>query len=133
WSWSDINAVRPNWLRDKQIRILLQIASARVPDLGEVPTAIEFAKTDEQRAVLTLLMQMKDVGRPFFMAAEVPQERFASVEAAFLAVMKDGAFIAENSQQKREVEPVSGAEMSAMLQHAYGLPPAIIAATRRAV
>jgi len=133
WSWSDINAVRPNWLRDKQIRILLQIASARIPDLKDVPTAIEFARTDEQRAVLTLLMEMKDVGRPFFMAPAVPQERFEAVEAAFLAVMKDREFVAENRQQKREVEPVSGAEMSAMLDHAYRLPPAIIEATRRAV
>ena len=41
--------------------------------------------------MLTLLMQMKDVGRPFFMAPEVPGERFAAVEAAFLAVMKDPA------------------------------------------
>jgi tripartite-type tricarboxylate transporter receptor subunit TctC len=133
WSWSDINAVRPNWLRDKQIRILLQIATKRIADLPDVPTALEFAKSDEQRAVLTLLMEMKDVGRPFFMAPSVPQERFAAIEAAFISVMNDREFVAENAQQKRDVEPVSGAEMSAMLTHAYGLPKAIIEAAQRAV
>src|SRR5437868_4126158 len=128
WRWSAARCRasptgRPSWLPEKKIRTLLQIAPTRLAALPEVPTALEFAKTEEQREVLQLLMEMKDVGRPFFMAPEVPEARFAAIETAFMALLKDKEFLAEAAQQKRDIEPVSGPEMQAMLKRAYALPP----------
>ena len=39
WSWSSVKAQRPHWIRDKQIRFLLQGALQKDPELPDVPSA----------------------------------------------------------------------------------------------
>src|SRR5262245_7618957 len=38
WSWSSIKAVRPDWLRDKKVTLLMQGALQKEPELADVPS-----------------------------------------------------------------------------------------------
>jgi len=65
-------------------RLLLQLdlAKGASPDLRDVPLILDIARTDEQRHVFEILMGMKALGRPYFVAPEVPKERADALRAA---------------------------------------------------
>src|SRR5262249_49080261 len=37
WSWSSVKSTRPDWIRDKKIKVLVQLALEKHPDLPDVP------------------------------------------------------------------------------------------------
>ena len=133
WSWSDVGNTRPTWIAEKKIRVLMQLGLEKHADLPNVPLVMDFAKTDEQHKLLEVLMGMKDLGRPFFVAPEVPADRVKALEAAFAATMTDESFLAEAKRTKRDIDPVSGAEMHTLLDHAYALSPDLVEKARAAV
>jgi hypothetical protein len=52
-SWASWKSTKPHWLAEKKIFILVQIALKRHPELAGILTAIELAKTEEGKAVMT--------------------------------------------------------------------------------
>jgi hypothetical protein len=47
--------------------------------------------------------------------------------------MKDKDFLAEAKKQKMEIDPVSGADINALLERVYSAPPAVITRIRELV
>ncbi len=83
WSWSSVKAVRPQWLADKQVTVLLQGALKNEPELGKLPNALDFIKNDADRKVLELHFTQKTAARPLVAPPEVPPERIAILRKAF--------------------------------------------------
>ena len=77
WSWSSLKAVRPNWLADKQVTVLMQGALKNEPELGALPNALDFIKNDADRKVMELHFTQKTAARPLVAPPEVPAERVA--------------------------------------------------------
>src|SRR5499433_209204 len=61
-SWTAVKVGHPTWLPEKQINILCQFALKRHPDLPDVPTAVELARNDEERKILTTIMAATEIG-----------------------------------------------------------------------
>ncbi len=89
WSWSSIGLAYPQWLTEKKVRILMQLGLERHRDLPDVPLVMDYAKTDEQREILRILMGMKKFGYPFFIPPGVPQDRADALDQAFQKMLKD--------------------------------------------
>jgi tripartite-type tricarboxylate transporter receptor subunit TctC len=70
------------------------------------------------------------MGRPFVVPPNVPADRVAALRAAFDATMQDEMFLADAKAQKIEIDPVSGAEINALLDRVYSSPPEVIARIR---
>jgi hypothetical protein len=121
WSWSSIKAVRPNWLADKQVTLLMQGALQKEPELGGLPSALDFVKSDADRKVLELHFTQKTAARPLLAPPEVPPERIAILRKAFEDLAKDKEFLAEADKAKIEIGFVPGEEIDKVV--------AIIAAT----
>src|SRR5207244_10480953 len=49
WSWSSVKAVRPSWLRDHKVTLLMQGALRNEPALGNLPSALDFIKSAADR------------------------------------------------------------------------------------
>ncbi|MEA2904501.1 MAG: hypothetical protein QOI12_1888 [Alphaproteobacteria bacterium] len=130
YTWTTLLAGHGDWIRDRKIVILMQLAAARHPDLPNVPLALDFARTEEQRQVLGVFMSMKTFGFPFFVNSATPAERVSALQSAFMATMRDPEFIAESKQQSREVVPSSGAEMQQSLRATYSLAPELLQKVR---
>ena len=111
----------------------MQSSLERHPDLPDLPSVLEFAKTDEQREILKILLSMKTFGYPFFVGPEVPTDRARALQAAFAATMKDSAFLADITQLLRKITPTSGADMDAFISAAYAHPPGVIEKMRKAL
>jgi tripartite-type tricarboxylate transporter receptor subunit TctC len=135
WSFSDIEKGHPDWIADKQIRMLLQIGLTKSssPDLAGVPLVMDIARSESERQVLSALMGMKALGRPFFVAPEVPAERTEALRAAFMATMRDPQFLDEAKRTLGPLDPVAGAEMQKIIGGVSTLPGEIIAKAREAV
>jgi tripartite-type tricarboxylate transporter receptor subunit TctC len=134
-SWSSIRSERPNWIRDKQVRVLVQIARSRAPDLPDVPLVTDYVKTAEHKAMWNVILAMAEVGRPVAAPPRTPPELVKLLRKAFSATVSDPAFIAEMERGRRDVSPEDGETMQRLLDEVAATPPEtltrLIAHTRR--
>lgn len=136
WSFfSDIEKGHPDWIAEKKVRFLLQLglAKGQSPALRDVPLVLDVTHNEAERHVFEILMGMKALGRPFFVAPGVPKDRTEALRAAFMATMRDTDFLAEAGQVLGPIDPVSGADMQAIIANVYALPAEVIAQAREAV
>ncbi|MEI8152708.1 MAG: tripartite tricarboxylate transporter substrate-binding protein [Hyphomicrobiales bacterium] len=133
WSWSSIKSQRPGWIKDKKISLLVQLAMTKNPDLGEVPLLLDFAKDEEQRQIVRLVLASLVVGRPFFAPPGVPLDRKMALRKAFDDTMKDPAFREEAAKLDLEIEPVTAATIDELLAELYRTPRSVVAKAVAAV
>jgi tripartite-type tricarboxylate transporter receptor subunit TctC len=126
WSWSSIQATRPNWIREKKVNVLVQLALRKHPDLAEVPLVIDLAKTGEQRDLLKLIFARQVIAYPYLTPPGVPVERLSALRAAFMATMQDEAFLADADKAKLEILPVSGDEIQTLINEIYAAPAPLV-------
>src|SRR5947209_9856862 len=84
WSWSSVKSTHPDWVLDKKIKVLVQLALENHPELSDVPLVTDLAKTDEQRQILKLIFARQVMGRPFLAPPGVPEDRLAALRKAFM-------------------------------------------------
>jgi tripartite-type tricarboxylate transporter receptor subunit TctC len=124
-AWSNLQR-RPDWIRDKKINIVVQNGLRKLPELPDVPLLIDLARTDEERAILQLMLAQTIFGRPYFLASDVPADRVAALRNAFMATMSDEEFLADSKKQKIEIDPVSGSEMQESIARIYQTPRGLV-------
>lgn len=125
---SSVRAARPQWLKpDSTIRPWLQYARAtRLPELADIPTARELARTDEERQLLEISELSYKFGRPFIAPPGIPPDRAKALEEAFLAAHKDPGLLAEAAKLQLDISPVGGEEMFVDLKRYASAPPALL-------
>jgi tripartite-type tricarboxylate transporter receptor subunit TctC len=132
WSWSSVIGTRDGWLKEKKIRVLVQLSTDKHPDLPNVPLIMDKATDQKSKDTLELIFARQLWGRPYFTTPGVPQARVAALRAAFDATIKDPKFIAEANKMKHELNPVSGAVVQKAIEKVYASPADIIAAAKKA-
>jgi tripartite-type tricarboxylate transporter receptor subunit TctC len=129
-AWSAVKVAKPDWIRDKTVNIIVQFALKRHPELPDVPTAVELARSDEERAVLSAIMNASEVGTSFFTSPGVPADRLAALRRAFDATMKDPEFLAEAATIRLGVQPMTGEEVQKLVGEVSNLSPALLERVR---
>jgi hypothetical protein len=122
WSWSSVKSTRQNWIDEKRINILVQLALSKHPDLPDVPLITELAKDDEQRQILRIIFARQVMGRPLVAPPDLPADRAEMLRKAFMDTMQDKEFLADADKAQMEITPVSGAEIQALVKELYSLP-----------
>lgn len=120
-SWSSIKASKPNWIRDKQISVLVY-SGPRQTDLPGVPHFEDLLKNADDRAVLRVVTAGSDLGRPFAVAPGVPAERVKALRSAFVAMTKDPEFLKEAAALKLPVTPVSHERLKEVIDNLFAVP-----------
>ncbi len=133
WSWSSIKITKPEWLKEKKINLLLQMALRKSPELPDVPLIVDQVKSERERLIVRLMMSRQQMGWPFIAPPDLPPERAAALRQAFDETMKDPEFLAEAKQRLLEVNPMSGAEIDKLVAELYQTPPEVIAATKAVI
>jgi tripartite-type tricarboxylate transporter receptor subunit TctC len=132
-AWTTLKAMKSDWLRDKQIKLIAQWSFEKHPELPDVPNMLDLAKNDADRAAMRLVMARLDIGRPFFVPPGVPAERVNALRRAFDATMKDPAYLAEADKLKIEVNPLTGEQLAALVEQVSRTPADIVARVRTAM
>lgn len=122
WSWSSLKAVRPQWLAEKKIRLLMQGALENEPELGSLPNALQFVKNDADRKVMELHFTQKTAARPLVAPPGVPADRVALLRKAIESLAKDKEFLAEMEKAKMEFDFVSGPEIDKIVAKIVATP-----------
>jgi hypothetical protein len=125
-SWSTLKASRPDWIRERKLNVILQMALERLPELADVPSALDLVADPAARKVLELILIRQEMGRPLAAPPGVPAERVAALRAAFAATMKDADFLAEAQRLQLEIDPLGGEAIARLLAGAYAAPREIV-------
>jgi tripartite-type tricarboxylate transporter receptor subunit TctC len=131
WSWSGVVAERRQWIDERKINVLVQFGLNRHPDLPDVPMILDYAKTEEQKQILQLVLARQPLGRPFLAPPGIPADRADALRRAFMATMADPQFIAAAQKSKLEINPLSGAEVAALVNGVFAtVSPAAVSRTK---
>jgi tripartite-type tricarboxylate transporter receptor subunit TctC len=120
-SWT---AMPQDWLVNKRVNALVRFSPKRPADMDpSVPFVNELASSQEQKDLLDVLDGSGELGRPFIVAKQVPADRAKALRAAFAALIKDEAFLAEAQKQNLLLDPVSGEEAEEIIAKIYSASP----------
>lgn len=133
YSWSSAKSRNPEWIKQKKIRILVQMSLQKHPELPDVPLVMEFANSDDDRKAMEVIFARQVMGRPFAAPPGVPADRLKALREAFMATMKDPQFLADAAKQNLEVTPVSGEGVDKLLASIYNSSPQAVALAKDAV
>jgi len=128
--WASVKAQTPHWITEKKIKVLAQYGLQRHPELADVPTMLELARSPADRQAMTMLFARTEYGRPYFLPPEVPAARVAALRRAFDATMADPAFVAEAARLQFEVDPLTGEQVQALVAQLAATPRDVVARVR---
>ncbi|HEY7662053.1 MAG TPA: hypothetical protein VH934_02900 [Xanthobacteraceae bacterium] len=123
WSWTSLRKMRPDWLRDHKVRLLMQGGLQRHPGLADLPSALEFVKADADRRVLELYFTQKTLARPVIAPPGLPAPRLAELRAAFAALASDQEFLSDAERSGLEAAPLAGEAVDRIIALIAGTPP----------
>ena len=98
-----------------------------------MPTLLELAKKPEDKAVLSFFGNGNAVGWLFLTPPGVPADRVAALRTAFDKTVKDPAYLAAVAGRKLDVKPVSGAEVTKLINDTLAVTPAQLNSIRAAM
>jgi tripartite-type tricarboxylate transporter receptor subunit TctC len=125
-----LKALNGDWIKDKKVKIIAQWALRPNPELPGVPSVLDLAKNDTDKAALLLVLARLDFGRPFFVPPNVPADRVEALRKAFDNTMKDPAFLAEAEKLKLDIDPLNGKQVSELVAQVLATPKPIVERVR---
>jgi len=128
WSWE---GTKPSWgprIKSGEIAVVLQAVDSPHADLPGVPLGIAVMKSDEGRQMMKAAVHDTGaVNRPFSLPPGTPKERVGILRQAFDATMKDPAFLADAKKSRLDIDPLTGAEVEAIVRDFQKIPPSTLA------
>jgi hypothetical protein len=99
----------------------MQFGLSRSDDLKDVPMPFDFAKSENDKAVLSLYFAPKAIARPVALPPAVPEDRVAVIRKAFIEMTADPAFLADANKMGIPVNPAGDAavyDVISIVRHA---------------
>lgn len=116
-----------------ELRLILQMAAKRAPDVPDVPTVLELIQDPGTRAIIELMLLRLELGRPFIAPPGIPADRVAMLREAFRKAMADEELLATAAQQQTTIDPVFGEDAQRIMERIYATPPAQVERLRTIV
>jgi tripartite-type tricarboxylate transporter receptor subunit TctC len=126
WGWQSVKVTWKDALEAGKVKVLVQVMPDKHPELPDVPTAFEFAKSDESKLLLRIAAGGGRLLRSYAMPPSTPKEIVQVVSNSFMATMKDEAFLARANKAKLDINPLSGEEVDELVNDLFKTPPAVV-------
>jgi tripartite-type tricarboxylate transporter receptor subunit TctC len=127
WDWSSVKSQKGDWLRDKKLNLLVQVAleeEAELTKLG-VPSIWKYV-SEENRQVAELVISQQVFQRSYIAPPGTPDEEIAILRKAFDETMVDPQFLADAEKVKISITPLSGAKVQALIEKLYATPKTVV-------
>jgi tripartite-type tricarboxylate transporter receptor subunit TctC len=133
--WTGIEVLHPDWFAEDKIRVLVQLSTKGHADLNKrgVPRAGDFARNDDERKVIELVLSQGIFGRPYVLPPGVPPDRVAALRKAFVVALNDKNLRMEADKMQFDVDPIGGEELQKLVSDLYATPPHLIERARQAL
>ena len=126
WPVSALQVMRPQWLSNGDITLLVQFGIEKHPRYPGVPSILDLVTDPDARAALELILAERQLLRPVMAPPETPGTRVEILRRAFLATMADPGFLAECDKQGLGVNPMAGDKVQALVGRVHETPPRIV-------
>lgn len=125
--------VDKQWVLAQKLRPIYQatLEPTLDPDLAGVPTVLQLARNDDERALFRFFWIYTVIGRSIVAPPGVPAARLAVLRAAFDATVADPGFIADAKKADIEIDTMDGAKLAALIRDATSLKGPLLAEARR--
>jgi tripartite-type tricarboxylate transporter receptor subunit TctC len=131
FSYSALKTAKPDWLRDKKINILVQLAFEKHGDFRDVPLIYDLVSKPDDRQLLDLMIGPSAMARPFAAPPGLPAPIATTLRRAFDATMKDPAFVADAKKIQAEILPTTGENVQKLVAKLYGTPKPVVARVKK--
>jgi tripartite-type tricarboxylate transporter receptor subunit TctC len=125
-SWEAIKSAYADWLRDKKVKVLVQYALSKHPELSDVPLITDFATSAVDQQALAVLMLPQEFGFPFAAPPGLLPQVSAMLRDAFAQTMQDPQLIEEAARFKVALNPKRGEHLQRLIRDAHAASPATI-------
>lgn len=126
-AWGSLKNQKPDWLRDRKVRIIVQHGFARNAELPDVPLLIDFAHNELEKQILSVELVRQDVSKPYLAPPDVPPANLAVLRAAFHSCLEDAEFTAEVKQRHLDIDrPMDADELYALVTQISQTPAAAV-------
>jgi tripartite-type tricarboxylate transporter receptor subunit TctC len=131
---SSLRAMRPTWIDNREVNLLVQAALEPRRDLLEsgVPSLWDYI-TGDNRKTAEIVVAQQEFQRPFIAPPEMPAERLAVLRKAFMAALADPATLAEADKMGLTIGPKDGESVAALVKQLYAASPEQIERLRKAL
>ena len=121
---SGIEHARPGAIAQGKLKLLFNMEKDPLPGTN-APTVYDFAKTDEQRNILSFYGAGLQLGWPFLAPPGVPKERVDALRTAFVATLRAPDFIQAAQKARLDITIVTGDELTKTVADLARVPPEI--------
>jgi tripartite-type tricarboxylate transporter receptor subunit TctC len=111
---------------------IIQLSGRKQQNLGGIPHADDFAKSEEDRQVLGLIFGTLALGRLYVSSPGVPKARADALRTAFMETARDPAFLEDAVKTQIDVSPMTGAEVEAFIARVSSSSPQVIERAKQA-
>jgi tripartite-type tricarboxylate transporter receptor subunit TctC len=135
FSWSSLNAQRPDWIKSGFVRVIVQEHDKGNPEINRMgaPLAVDFATSPENRRIMELVYSSETFGRPYMLAPGVPAERVAALRKAFLETMRDAELLADAQRIGLAIDPITGEDLQTLAADIFATPADFVVKTKQAL
>ncbi len=127
-AWESTKSTWSKELESGDLKIVLQATLKPHPEWPNVPVAMNLAKTDEAKRLLSTVIKVHGpTVRPYVVPPDTPKDRVQILRKAFMDTMKDPEFLAEAKKANLDINPGEGSELEQNVKEIFRLEPGLIA------
>ena len=125
--------VDKQWVLEQKLRPIYQatLEPTLDRDLAGVPTVLQLARNDNDRALFRFFWLYTVIGRSIVAPPGVPAARLAALRAGFEATVADPAFIADAAKANIDLAIMNGEKLQSLIRDAVSLKGPLLAEAKR--
>jgi tripartite-type tricarboxylate transporter receptor subunit TctC len=130
------SSIKAQWLpnvKSGELKLFVQMGPKVSNEFGPVANVFDFVHNDEDRKVLEFHFKQTILGRPFAASPNLPKDRLAALQSAFLATMKDPQFLADAKKYNLDIDVATPDEVQRLLADFSGYPKPVLDRAKAAI
>ena len=132
WCYDCMKAQKPQWIAEKRVRVLLQLALEGDPELdaARVPKVIDLAKTEEERQAVQLAFSGVSIARPMVAPPGLAPAQLATLRAALAKAVVDPELLEEARKGRNYIRFTPAERMEEVVARVYATEPMLVQKVR---
>lgn len=121
-----LRTTRPEWVRNGQLRLLVQVSMTKDPEFELVPRLADMISDENHKRMLEFLQAPYEFNNPLMLPPGSPDEALNVWRDAFQKAVADRDYLSDAEARLQNVAPRTGTEVEAMVARLLATPQDII-------
>jgi tripartite-type tricarboxylate transporter receptor subunit TctC len=120
-------------LREGKLRVIWRAEEAAMPEIPDVVSVYDFAKTEQQRQFMRLVFSSVEFGRFYVFPPDVPKSRVETVRRAIAAATADPDLVAEAKRMNLDMSYRPPDHLEQLVANLYATPRDVVEEVKKLV